>query len=341
MRHTRAPAKCRHAPVPALRSAPSVYNRSLDEIHRAQAQRRDAALQMHPASQEAKNVGLVLEGGGMRAAYTGGVLDAFLDEGVRLPYVIGVSAGANAGSDYVASQRERNHRVFVELAADPRYAGFANLLRERSWFGMRFLFETLPDELAPFHYDEFRRAAQTLVVAVTDCATGRPVYYRQHDYDGRWFVRTVQRASSSLPVLSPPVMIEGRRCLDGGVSDPLPLDRSIADGNLRNVVVLTRNAGYRKEQQPSWLGPLAALALPRYPLLRRAMRERHLKYNSSLDRLAALEQAGQAFVLRPLRPLVVDRLERDVAALDALYRQGYKETLGRMAELKAWLDAAA
>ena len=295
---------------------------------------------MDPASQDVKNVGLVLEGGGMRAAYTGGVLDAFLDEGVRLPYVIGVSAGANAGSDYVAGQRERNHKVFVELAADPRYAGFANLLRERSWFGMRFLFETLPDELAPFRYDAFQRTAQTLVVAVTDCATGRPVYFRQHDHDVRWFVRTVQRASSSLPVLSPPVEIEGRRCLDGGVSDPLPLDRSIADGNPRNVVVLTRNAGYRKEQQPYWLGPLAALALPRYPLLRRAMRGRHLRYNASLDRLATLERAGQAFVLRPLKPLMVDRLERDVDALDALYQQGYEETLGRVSELKAWLEAA-
>ena len=284
-------------------------------------------------------VGLVLEGGGMRAAYSGGVLDAFLDEGVHFPYVIGVSAGANAGSDYVAGQRERNHRVFVELVADRRYAGFANLLRERSWFGMRFLFETLPDELAPFDYESFRRSAQTMVVAVTDCATGRPAYFRQHDYDGRWFVRTVQRASSSLPVLSPPVTIEGHRYLDGGVSDPLPLDRSIAEGNPRNVVVLTRNAGYRKEPQPAWLEPLIAVVLVRYPALRRAMRERHLRYNASLDRLALLEQTGQAFVLQPIKPLVVGRLERDVAALDALYRQGYQETRERAADLKAWLAA--
>ena len=286
-------------------------------------------------------VGLVLEGGGMRAAYTGGVLDAFLDEGIRLPYVIGVSAGANAGSDYVAGQRERNRRVFVELAADPRYAGLANLLRERSWFGMRFLFETLPDELAPFHYEDFRGSSQIMVVGVTDCATGRPAYFRQHEHDGRWFVRTVQRASSSLPILSPPVDIDGRRYLDGGVSDPLPIDRSIADGNARNVVVLTRNAGYRKEPQPRWLEPLTGAALPRYPALRRAMRERHLRYNDSLDRLAALEQAGQAFVLRPIAPLVVGRLEQDVAALDALYRQGYEETCSRMAELKAWLARPA
>ena len=107
----------------------------------------------------------------MRAAYTAGVLDAFLDEGILLPYVIGVSAGANAGSDYVARQRERNHKVFVDFVADRRYAGPRNLLSERSWFGMDFLFETLPDELAPFNYQIFKESSSVMTVAVTDCAT--------------------------------------------------------------------------------------------------------------------------------------------------------------------------
>jgi predicted patatin/cPLA2 family phospholipase len=284
-------------------------------------------------------VGLVLEGGGMRAAYTAGVLDAFMDEDIDLRYVIGVSAGANAGSDYVAGQRERNHRVFVELVADRRYAGFANLLRERSWFGMRFLFEMLPDKLAPFRYEEFRSSPRTLVVAVTDCATGEPAYLQQHGYEGRWFVSTVLRASSSLPVLSPPATIEGRRYTDGGVSDPIPVARSIADGNPRNVVVLTQNAGYRKE--PQNLGAAASLALARYPALREVLRKRHVRYNACLDRLRALENAGQAFVLRPVEPLVVDRMERDVDKLEILYRRGYAETLARSSELREWLSPAS
>jgi len=283
------------------------------------------------------DAGLVLEGGGMRAAYTGGVLDAFMDAGLDFRYVIGVSAGANAGSDYVAGQRERNHGVFVELVADPRYAGFRNLFRERSWFGMRFLFETLPDELVPFMYDSFQHSPRTLVVGVTDCATGEPAYFQQRGQDGRWFVTKVLRASSSLPVLSPPVDIWGRRYSDGGVSDPIPVDRAIADGHARNVVVLTQNAGYRKE--PHQLGAVTSLALARYPGLRRALAARHEKYNASLDRLAGLEQAGQAFVFRPVKPLVVGRLERDVQRLDALYRQGYAETTERLAELSEWLAA--
>ncbi len=290
--------------------------------------------QEHPAA----GIGLVLEGGGMRATYTAGVLDAFLDHGIDLPYVIGVSAGANAGSDYVAGQRERNHRVYVELAADRRYAGPGNLLRERSWFGMRFLFETLPDSLAPFAYEVFRRSPRLLVVVVTDCATGRPAYFRHRDHDPRWFVRTVLRASSSLPVLSRPVKIRGRRYLDGGVSDSIPIRRSTADGNRRHVVVLTRNAGFRKEAQK--LGPVARLLLARYPAIVRALEERHLAYNASLDQVESLEQAGQALVLRPSRPLAVGRMDRNVARLEALYRQGYDETVERLPALTAWMGAS-
>ena len=274
----------------------------------------------------------------MRAAYSAGVLDAFLDQKIRFPYVIGVSAGANAGSDYVAGQRERNYKVFVEFVADPRYAGAANVVRERSWFGMRFLFETLPDELAPFDYEAFGRSNQTMVVVATDCATGRPAYFRQHDRDPRLFVRTVQRASSSLPVLSPPVEIDGRRYFDGGVSDPIPIDHSISDGNLRNVVVLTRNAGYRKSAQR--LGLVSRLALARHPEVRRALGRRSTVYNACLARLAALEESGTVFVFRPIRTLEVGRLARDVTKLDALYRQGYAEALERWPAFEEWLAAA-
>jgi predicted patatin/cPLA2 family phospholipase len=219
----------------------------------------------------------------------------------------------------------------VEQVADPRYAGLKNLLQERSWFGMRFLFETLPDELLPFRYDAFQDSLRTLVVGVTDCATGGPAYFEQRGEDGRWFVTTVLRASSSLPVLSPPVDIRGRRYSDGGVSDPIPVDRSIADGHTRNVVVLTQNAGYRKE--PQQLGAVTSLLLARHPGLRRALAVRHERYN------AELEQAGRAFVFRPVRPLIVGRLERDVQRLDALYRQGYEETAERIPRLREWLAA--
>jgi predicted patatin/cPLA2 family phospholipase len=280
-------------------------------------------------------VGLVLEGGGMRTTYTGGVLDAFMDAGIDLGYVIGVSAGANAGSHYVARQRERSHRVFVDLVADPRYAGWRNVLHERSWFGMQFLFETLPDELAPFDYEVFRASPRTLVSGVTDCITGAARYYSQRDRDPRWYVQTLLRASCSLPVLSPPVMVEGNPCVDGGVSDSIPIVQAVKDGNLRNVVVLTRNAGYRKP--PPRMRTLSRVLLARYPAVHRSMLRRHAVYNASLDLLASMERAGSAFVLRPVRTLVVGRMERDLGKLEALYRQGYDETTARVPELEAWL----
>jgi predicted patatin/cPLA2 family phospholipase len=280
-------------------------------------------------------VGLVLEGGGMRTTYTGGVLDAFLDAGVDIGYVISVSAGSNVGGHYVAGQRERSHRVFVDLVADPRYAGWRNVVRERSWFGMDFLFRTLPDELAPFDYEGFRRSPRTLVSGVTECSTGTARYYAQHGRDPRWYVQTLQRASCSLPVLSPPVLVEGCPCVDGGVTDSIPIVRAIEGGNPRSVVVLTRNAGYRKP--PAKLRGLGRVLLARYPALHAAMLRRPAVYNASLDLVERMERAGSAFVLRPVRPLVVGRLERDRGRLEALYRQGYDETLARMPELEAWL----
>jgi predicted patatin/cPLA2 family phospholipase len=279
-------------------------------------------------------IGLVLEGGGMRAAYSAGVLDCFLDRGVDIPYVIGVSAGANAGSNYVAGQRERNHALFVDFVRDRRYQGMATLISERSWFGMRFLFTTLPDRLLPFDYEAFRESPRAFTVCVTACADARPTYFRQRDRDAREFVRTIMRASSSLPVLSPPVSIDGAKYCDGGVSDPIPIERSLADGNRSNVVILTRNAGY--QSSPQRLGPISRGLLRRYPAIIELTRARHLHYNVCLARVEALERAGQAFVFRPLRPLAVGRIERDVDKLQSLYRQGYEEALDRMDELGRW-----
>jgi predicted patatin/cPLA2 family phospholipase len=273
----------------------------------------------------------------MRAAYSAGVLDCFMDQGVDIPYVVGVSAGANAGSNYVAGQRERNHALFVDLVRDRRYQGIATLISERSWFGLDFLFETLPDKLLPFDYEAFRESSRAFTVCVTDCATARPVYFRHRERDPREFVRKVMRASSSLPVLSPPVFIDGARYYDGGVSDPIPIERSLADGNRSNVVILTRNAGY--QSNPQELGRISRGLLRRYPAIVELTRTRHRHYNACLARVDALEKAGEAFVFRPRRPLVVDRIERDVAKLEPLYQQGYHEALERMDDLSRWQGA--
>src|SRR5690554_453186 len=278
-----------------------------------------------------KRIGLVLEGGGMRGAYTSGVLSAFMDKGIKFSYVIGVSAGANNGANFVAEQRERNKKVFVDYVSHKDYSGFRHLINEKSYFNMKFLFDTLPNELVPFDYDTFFNSPTIFKVCVTDVETGHPKYFeKSQSKDNKEFMNKVLRASSSLPIISPPVEINGKLYFDGGITDSIPIEKSIEDGNQYNVVVLTRNNGYLKEKQK--LGVYSKHYLRKYPTILQAIKKRHIKYNITLEKIANLEREGYIFVFRPIAPLMVDRLEKDSLKLNDLYNQGYKETLERMEE---------
>ncbi|HHU62721.1 MAG TPA: patatin family protein [Clostridiales bacterium] len=282
-----------------------------------------------------ENTGLVLEGGGMRGSYTSGVLDALMDEGIEFPYVIGVSAGANNGANFVARQRERNKRVFVDFVGDKRYSGWGNLFKKGMYFGMDFLFDDLPNRLAPFDYQTFYETPTIFYACATDCVTGRATYFRQKDYDPRFFMEKILRASSSVPIICKPVEIDGRMYLDGGVSDSIPLEKSMADGNAFNVVVLTRNKGYVKK--PTRSIPLATMVLARYPKFVQAMKNRHIMYNRCLNKILELEAEGRVFVFRPQAKIEVSMTDRNVDKIEKLYRQGYSEAMERMKDLKEWI----
>jgi predicted patatin/cPLA2 family phospholipase len=140
--------------------------------------------------------GLVLEGGGMRGVYTAGILEFFLEKALYFPYVIGVSAGACNAISYIAKQKGRNKRVNIEFIRDSRYLSYRNLWKEKSMFGMDFIFDELPNKLVPFDYETFQRTEHTFIVGATDCLTGKPVYFNNHQEDN---MNVVLRASSSLP----------------------------------------------------------------------------------------------------------------------------------------------
>ena len=282
------------------------------------------------------NVGLVLEGGGMRGAYTSGVLDALMDEKIKFPYVIGVSAGANNGANFVAEQRERNKKVFVDHVGDKEYSGFRHFIREKSYFNMEFLFEKLPDELVPFDYETFSKSPVVFKVCVTDCETGKPVYLCKSEYECKFFGQKILRASSSLPIISTPVEIDGKKYFDGGISDSIPIQKSIDDGNQYNVIVLTRNKGYRKE--PARIGRLGRKLLSKYPRIIEILKTRYKRYNTCLDKIDKLEKEGKVFVFRPIKQIEVDRLERDIEKLNNLYQQGYSEAREQMNDFKKWLN---
>ncbi|WP_026694035.1 patatin-like phospholipase family protein [Peribacillus kribbensis] len=278
--------------------------------------------------------GLVLEGGGMRGVFTAGVLRYLMDHDIYIPYVIGVSAGACNGSSYISRQKERNRTVNIDYINHPEYISLKRYLRKRELFGMDFLFDTLPNEMVPFDFEAFNSAKERFVVGTTDCHTGEPVYFEKTDK--KQDMLTILRASSSLPFMAPVVSYQGKFLMDGGIADPIPVKKSEQDGNVKNVVVLTRNKGYQKSK-PSfgWL-------LKRYrkhPGLIRAILDRHNRYNQILSYLEGKEAKGEVLLIRPQEKLEVGRVERNPEKLLKLYEQGYKEAGSMHSELTAFLQA--
>ncbi|MBV1818807.1 patatin family protein [Anaerosalibacter bizertensis] len=284
-----------------------------------------------------KNVGLVLEGGGMRGAYTSGVLAAFMDGDIRTPYVIGVSAGASNGANYVSGQRERNKKVFVDHVKDKEYSGLTHWIKKKSYFNMDFLYGELPNEVVPFDYEAFDKSKVVFKACVTHCETGKPVYFEKSDFDSKYYGEVILRASSSLPIISQPVEINGELYYDGGIVDSIPIEKSIEDGNDYNIIILTRNKDYRKG--PQKLGIISKRFLKKHPKLYEAIKTRHIRYNKVLDKIDKLEDEGKVFVFRPIEEIKVDRLEKDVSKLNDLYEQGYSEAMKQIDDLKKWLNS--
>lgn len=277
--------------------------------------------------------GLVLEGGGMRGVYTAGVLEYFMEKELYFPYVIGVSAGACMGASYVSRQKGRNKTVNIEYVSHPQYLSLGNYIRHKQLFGMDFIFDEIPNKLVPFHYDAFLKSDQTFKVGTTDCVTGEAVYYEKNDVE--MDILTLLRASSSLPFIAPMIEYKGRKLLDGGIADSIPVKKSEEDGNVRNVVILTRNADYRKKKSSmEWM---VRRTFKQYPLLADAMLARYKQYNSTLDYIEEQEQKGNVFVIRPSQKLEVDRIERNPVKLERLYNQGIRDAENQFEQLTDWL----
>lgn len=279
--------------------------------------------------------GLVLEGGGMRGVYTAGVLEYFLEQEIFFPYVIGVSAGACNAASYLSKQRGRNKTVTINYASDPRYISWRNFLKNGQFFGMDFIFDEIPNHHVPYHYDVFYQGSSEFVVGTTDCITGEPVFYKKEDYQQE--LLTVLRASSSLPFIAPEVRFQERILLDGGISDPIPIKKAQQDGFAKNIVVLTRNQGYLKK--PSRFHFLVDRKYPNYRGLQTALRNRYKVYNDTLAYLEQEEKAGNIFIIRPVDPLKVGRMERNPQKLQELYEKGYTDAKANHNKMESWMQS--
>ena len=262
--------------------------------------------------------GLVLEGGGMRGVFTSGVLDCFMDRGIRFPYTIGVSAGACNGLSYMSGQRGRAKFSNIDLLAKYHYIGLKYLLKKRNIMDFDLLFHDFPERILPYDYESYFHCSERYVMVTTNCLTGEANYFEEKRSAER--VIDIVRASSSLPFVCPIAYVDNIPMLDGGIVDSIPLLRARQDGFTNNVVVLTRNRGYRKKIQGTKVPPFI---YRKYPALRAAINRRSVLYNEQLELVERLEEAGEITVIRPQRPIVVDRIERDIRKLTALYEEGY------------------
>ena len=281
-----------------------------------------------------QNAALVLEGGGFRGIYTTGVLDYLMEKEVKFPYVIGVSAGACNAIDYVSKQIGRTKDCTIIQDRKNRYIGTKDALKKGYLFDMDRLFDEYPNRLFPFDFDTYFASDIQCEVVVTNCLTGEAMYLSEKQDKER--LLTICRASSSIPLISPVVDVDGIPCVDGGVADSVPLIHSMKLGHQKNVVVLTRNKGYRKKA-PGKSRLLYTAALKKYPNLLNALLNRYRNYNRVMELVEKWEEEGHIFVIRPeVEP--VSRTEQNVEKLTEFYDHGYQLMKQRMEEMQAYLE---
>ena len=262
--------------------------------------------------------GLVLEGGGMRGVFTCGVLDYLMDNKIRFPYTVGVSAGACNGLSYMSHQRGRGKYSNIDLLAKYKYIGIRPLIKHRMLIDQTLLFHRFPDRILPYNYKAYAENPNRFEMVTTDCLTGRAYYWEEKYDEGR--IIDIVKASSSLPYACPIIPVDGRPMLDGGIVDSIPLLRAFEQGCEKCVVVLTRNRGYRKSVGKVYV---PKFIYKEYPRLRVALRNRNKLYNAQLELVERLEDEGKIVVIRPEQPIVVGRMETNVKKLTDLYNQGY------------------
>lgn len=276
--------------------------------------------------------GLVLEGGAMRGMYTAGVLDVFLDNGVHMDSVVGVSAGALFGVNYLSGQKGRVIRYNKRFNPDKNYMGLRPLLREGNIVDTEYAYDKVPHELDPFDDEAFQRSGVPFYAVITNVHTGEPEYVQ---IKSAFAQMDTLRASGSMPFVSHPVSINGQLYLDGGIADSIPFEWLSGQGCEKIVVVLTRDMSYRKKPMSPKLVKIYAR---KYPNLAKKLAQRHARYNESVELLHQWEVEGKAFVIRPSRPIEIGRIEKDPEKLQAVYDLGVADAKAALEGLRAYME---
>ena len=282
-----------------------------------------------------ESTALILEGGSLRCLFTAGVMDTFIANGIEFPCVGGVSAGSLSGLNYVSKQMGRTAKVNIDYVKDKRFAGIHSLIRNRSIFNFDFLFDDIGKELIPFDEETFYNSSQRFVAFSTNCKTGKLVSFEKGKTED---MMMACRSSCSMPLLSPIVYVEGMKCLDGGIANPIPVEWAINEGYEKIVVVLTRHQEYRKPPVSKAMLRAYERTYKQYPRLIQKLKQIPSHYNELQETIDRLEKEGRIFVIRPEEPVLVSRVEKDVQKLRDLYEIGKTIANKRMKDMLAYLD---
>ncbi|WP_228255036.1 patatin-like phospholipase family protein [Ornithinimicrobium avium] len=281
---------------------------------------------------------LVFEGGGMRASYTSGLLVALLEAGLHLDWVGGISAGASNTANYVSRDAWRARHSFTDFAADPRFGDWRTLVRGQGLFNAHYIYEEtgLPGAALPFDWATFVADPATVRIGAFNATRGEQVWWGRQDFGSMADLMVRVRASSTMPVVMPPVTIDGEVYVDGalGPAGGIPLDAARADGYGRFLAVLTRPRGYVKT--PSRTDWYVRRHFRRLPAVAEALRQRPARYNATRAELWELEREGSAYLFVP-EVMPVGNGERDVARLRASHEAGLAQARRELPAIREFL----
>lgn len=276
-------------------------------------------------------VGLVLEGGAMRGMYTAGVLDVFLDNSIEIDKIVGVSAGVLFGVNYISKQKGRTIRYNKKFAKDKRYMGVKSLLTTGNIINKEFAYYEIPFKIDIFDEETFEKSKSEIYATLTNVETGMPEYFKVNNV---FEEMELMRATSALPFVSKIIEWKGKKYLDGGISESIPVEKCKALGCDKIIIVLTRTIDYRKTKRKN----LSKIVYRKYPNLVKSINNRYKNYNETLEKISKLEENKEIFVIRPSHDLKIKRIERDEEKLQAMYDLGIRDCENNLEELKKYLS---
>lgn len=268
-------------------------------------------------------IGLVLEGGGHRGIYTAGVLDTFAENKISFDGIMGVSAGCVHGASFLSGQIGRSIRYTTKYCDNSNYMGIGSLITTGNFFNEKFCYYDLPETLDPFDNDSFDKNQTQFFAVCTDVKTGSAIYHECETLKGekiKWL-----QASASMPLVSKIIKIDDNLLLDGGIADSIPIKKMQELGFEKNIVILTQEAGYRKN--PNSLLPIIKLVYKKYPKLIEAIENRHIVYNQQLEFLEEQEKLGNVIIIGPSEKPTASRTEKDKEKILETYNLGKKDAL--------------